>query len=330
MSDDAAVTQQIVADHGRRVARHVERVVTLAAEDLRDERLFGALHEEPIVTFGAVHAQRLDIDKTDRQSGAKDAVLGDHKIVAKLGADHDQGVRAVATVDIHGGVDRVLHQVGAGAAGDVGALPLRLLRSNQCERTNFESIVARVAVKRQLGLVVEYNEDVVVQPAVDCHRRADAVRQKAASGLDRRELVVHRHVRSFVRPLRAEQLADLESILTQLAVDRDRRRSIVNGELVISQSTVDHNLLDAGVVDPLDVLRVVGGVCVVQFGDQRHKGQGAIGVGAEQELVVEHGAADDKQIVANKVSAVLDGDQGRSIAALERQQVGVAAVLTVQ
>ena len=57
-------------------------------------------HEEPVVARAAVDDERLDVDEVDVEAGAEDAVRGDDEVVVELGADHDDGVEAVAAVDV--------------------------------------------------------------------------------------------------------------------------------------------------------------------------------------------------------------------------------------
>ena len=188
----AAMASQVVAHDRRSVAGHVERCP-------RPGRRTASVMNFSLVLWmkkrslpsAAIHAQRLDVDEADRQAGAEHAVLGDHEVVAELGADDDHGVEAVAAVDVDRRIDGVLHQVGACAAGDVRALALRLLRAGQGEGADLEDIVAalrRSAAARPCCGTRRSGRS--PSAAVDGHRLADAVGQEAARGLDGGE---HRH-----------------------------------------------------------------------------------------------------------------------------------------
>ena len=278
---------QIVADDRRRFAGHEDGVFAETAEDLGDELLAGALDEDAVVAFRGVDAQRFDVDEADRQPGAEYAVLGDHEVVAELGSDDHHRVEPVAAVDVDGRVDGIHHQVGAGAAAEIRALALRFLRSHQREGAYFEGIVPALAVELQHGLVVEDHEQVVPETAVDRHRLADAVGQEAARRLDGGETVVERFdldVGFGRRPLRAEDLADLERVVAEFAVDRQFGRGVVDREMVVAEAAVDQDAFQrATVVDPLDE------EIVLDHRDERVRSRR---IGTQQELVVVNGAVD--------------------------------------
>ena len=67
-----------------------------------------------------------------------------------------------------------------------------LLRSGERERLDEERVVARVAVEIERVEVVEDDEVVVADAAVDGHRLRDAVAQPALRGVDRGEDVLGR------------------------------------------------------------------------------------------------------------------------------------------
>ena len=198
------MAEEIVANHRRRFAGQVERVIAQTTKDLSEEFLTGALHEEAVVALGAVDPQRLNIGEVDRESGSEYAFVGNDEIIAKLGAGNNERVEAVPAVDIDRGIDRVLHQVGTRAAGNVGALPLWFLRTHQSEGPDLEAVVALIAIQRQHSSVMEHHEAVLAQPPVDGHRLADAVREKTPGGFDGGEHVAHGHVGVLLVALRAE------------------------------------------------------------------------------------------------------------------------------
>ena len=149
------------------------------------------------------------------------------------------GVEAVAAVDVHRRVDRVLDLVGAGAAAQVGQRAVVFLRPGERERLDDERVVAVVAVQVQHGEVVEDDEVVVADPAVDRHRERDAVAQPALRRVDRGEDVLDGDAGELRRAARAVQLADLEEVVALVAVDRDRRARVVHVELVVAVPAVD-------------------------------------------------------------------------------------------
>ncbi len=192
LQDDAAVTQQIVAHDGRGVSRHIESIFTQSAENFRDEILARALHKEAVVTFRAVDAQGFDIDEVDIETGAEDTVLGNDEIIAEFRTDDDQRIETVAAVDVDGSVHRVLDEVGAGAAGDIRPLALRLLRPGQGKRPDLKDIVAFSAVELQYRFIVENGKIIVAESAINRHRRADAVGQETAGRFNSGKLIVKR------------------------------------------------------------------------------------------------------------------------------------------
>ena len=58
-----------------------------------------ARDEEAVVALQRVDDELLDADVGDVQAGAEDALVGDHEVVAELGADDRQRVEAVAALD---------------------------------------------------------------------------------------------------------------------------------------------------------------------------------------------------------------------------------------
>ena len=255
MRGDAAVAQQVVADDavGRRRPHDADQVGAEAAVDLGRPVRVRAEDEEAVVARASIDNQALDVDEVHVQARAEHAVGRDHEVVVELSADDDYGVEAVATVDVHRRVDRVLDQVCTRATAEVGERAVVLLRSGEREGLDQEDVVACVAVQVQRVEVVEDDEVVVADPAVDRHRLADAVAQPALRGLDGGEDVLPRDARQRGRAARLVQLADLEEVVALAAVDRDRGARVVHVELVVTGAAVDgHRLEVAVVVDALD------------------------------------------------------------------------------
>ncbi len=341
VDDETAVALEVVAHHRWRVAGHVEGVAAEPAEDLGDELLARALDEEPVVALGAVDAQQLDVDEVDVEAGAEHAVLGDHEVVAELGADHDDRVEPVTAVDVHRRVHRVLYEVRTSSAGDVGALALGLLRAGQGEGADLEGVLTEAAIQLQHRLVVEGHEPVVARAAVDGHRLADAVGQEAPGRLDVGEDVVRqgdtRRIGvailvgvDLVTAGRLVELSDLEGVVSGTAVERRHGPRVIDGEVVFAEAAVHYELFHEGVVHPLDRRRLIDGVWRrhVQEGHERER---SVGIGSQQELIVEDRAGRLEDVhVARPGAAVEDRHERRRVATFELHQVGVAAFLAVE
>ena len=221
------------------------------------------------------------------QAGAEDAVLRDHEIVVELGADHDHGVEAVAAVDAHRGVDRVLDEVVAGAAADEG---VGQRAESSCEpraanawtmnvsspASPFRSSTARLWKTMNVSLplpplsVIGLLMPLLSQPCVV------SIVAKTSSGATpdsfrvRRELV---------------ELADLEEVRALAAVDVDDRADVVDVDLVARRDVavrdrVERDVLELRVVvDALDRVERLDVVDVrrVDQCDEREAGLGRRG-----------------------------------------------------
>ena len=100
--DQAAVALQAFGttrDRPAAVAADVEDVGAAAADDLEDHVLARAGDVEAVVALERVDDDLLDAVVRDEQAGAEDALVGDHEVVAELGADDGQRVEAVAALD---------------------------------------------------------------------------------------------------------------------------------------------------------------------------------------------------------------------------------------
>ena len=122
VGDQTAVAQQIVADHigGRPV--NEKRVASQTAGHLSDQFSTGTTDKEPVVTLGAVNFHGFHTGEENIQSGTENAVFSDHKVVVEFGTNHDDGIEAVAAVDVHRCVHRILDEVGTSATADIGTL----------------------------------------------------------------------------------------------------------------------------------------------------------------------------------------------------------------
>jgi hypothetical protein len=324
VGQDTAVAEQVVADDavGWRLAVDEEGVAAEIADNAGGEGLASAENEEPVVALGTAHLDLLDIDEADVEAGAKNAVLGDHEIVAELGADHDHGVEAVAAVDGDGGVDRVGDEVGVGAAADVGALAQVLLGTDEGKCLDQETVVTALPVGREYRLVVEDDELVLAVTGIDRQVDADAVAEEAAGGLDRGVHVLGRDAGLRSRALRLVELADLEEVVAVAGVDRDRRAGVIEVELVVAELAEDVDGLEAGiVVDTLETRVLI---------QQRHEGEPALRRRRPQQEQVVLVRALDVEYVGADTAGVEDMDQRVGGAADQADVVGVAVATAVE
>ncbi len=223
--------------------------------------------------------------------------------------------------------------VGAGAAAQVGELAVVLGGTLEGEGLDDEVVVTGVAVQVERVDVVEDDEVVVADAAVDRHRLADAVREPALGGVDRGEDILLRDSSQRRRAARPVQLADLEEVVALVAVDGDRGSRVVDVELVVAVAAVDDDRLECVVVvDPLD------GVARTRRQrrravDQRDEREPVVGSRrAEQEHVGEVRAGDLQRVVAaaGGGARVEDVDEGGRPPADQVDVVGVVAVLPVE
>jgi hypothetical protein len=167
MRDETAVTQQVVADDVRSRTVHEERVAAEPAGDIRNQPGSRAADEEAVIALGAIEIHGLDTGEENVQPRAEDTVLRHHEVVAELGADDDDGIEAVAAVDVHRRVHCVLNEVRARVSAHVRALAQIFLRAEECERTDQKDIVAVVPEERERRQVVIDDELVVLVAAED-------------------------------------------------------------------------------------------------------------------------------------------------------------------
>ena len=314
----SGMAQQVVRRHGRRVARDEDGIRAQSAQDPCRQIGVRRLDKEAVVALAAVDLQRLDPHERHVQAAAEDAVLGDDKVVAELGAEDDHGIQAVAAVDRHGRVDRVLHEVRAAVARDVGARALVVLRSLECKGAHGERIVTVAAVQRQHGKVAEHGKGVLARAAVGGQRLADAVGQVAARGERGLEPVPGAEPRETVADdaLAVVHLAELERVVAHARRKRRARRVVVDGEMVVSparghrQAAGDRRVI----VHAFEIVAVPA-----QQGD--HAPSVLAGLLAQQEGVVLGRAVDRQGVQA--VMAVLHVDQGRPLPG-EVDGIGVA------
>ena len=221
VGDQPAVPEQVVADDRRGRAVDEERVAPSPPVDLgRSGRRPMPRMKNRSSPSAASTSTISTRTNDDVQPGPEHAVLGDDEVVVELGADDDDRVEPVAAVDVDRGVDRVLDQVGAGVAADVGPLAQVLLRPDQGERPDQEAVVPVVAVQDQRRQVVVDDELVVVAR----RRRWSSC---SLMPLDRNPRVVSMVANTSACParrlagvaLRLVELADLEEVLA-----RRRRR----------------------------------------------------------------------------------------------------------
>ena len=275
MVDETALTFQFLRrDHIGHVAGHIEGVVAQPTDDAGGDAERGALDAEVVVALQAVHLQHLDGGVGDVQAGAEHALVGDDDVVAKLGAEHQHLVEAIAAVDGDRRIDVVFDQIVAGTAlqhlrggGGTAALADRHairvgldgaigIGLRQREGAHHEQVVAVVALQAQRGLVAVDLEHIVAAAALRHQGRAVAPAQVTTRGGHGAEYVGRRKVGADAA-LRAEDLADLEVVVTGAAVQRGDGAVVVDREVVVAaQALDDQAAVEVGVVvDPLHLRR---------------------------------------------------------------------------
>ena len=276
------------ADHARqepgRGREDVDRVVALEGVDLEhlDVRVRDleagaedALRRDDDVVgeLGAEHDDLVEAVAAVDRDGRVDVVL--HLVVPSAGADVGLGggreaVGQPRLRDLVGRVDPDDVAVVGGGRGRrvaVGAGAVVGLRLRERERADHEQVVVVAALEPQRRVVRVDGEDVVARAAGRDERLRNPGAQPAARRGDRREDVV-RAERAAARvpgrragviervALGAVDLADLEGVVAEAAVERRDRAVVVDGEVVVAGLAVDDQAtVDRGVVvDALDVL----------------------------------------------------------------------------
>jgi hypothetical protein len=107
---------------------------------------------------GVVALEGVDHDALDAVVGARRARRrrrrsGDHEVVAELGADHGDGVEAVAAFDADRRVDREGHEVRTLAAVDVGEGGLGIVRVDLDEGAHDEGVVVLSPKRKRSALL---------------------------------------------------------------------------------------------------------------------------------------------------------------------------------
>ena len=178
VQDQAGIAFQAVRDDRDRTAhRHlvelraadVEHIGTEPADNLDHHILAGALDEEGVVALERIDGDFFDADIGDEQPGAEHAGVGHHEIIAELGADHRDGVEAVAAVDADRRIDIERDEVCPLAAIDVNERCLRVARVDQDECADAEGVVVVLTEQEQLGLV-GIDREVVLAGAAEQRR----------------------------------------------------------------------------------------------------------------------------------------------------------------
>ena len=300
-------------------AADIEGVAAQAANQHQLDMRVGAADVEVVVAFERVDDHFFQAGKRDKHAGAKNALVVDDHVVAELGADHRQGVVAVAAVDLDWRVERVRDHVGALPAIDVGARRLGIARVDLDEGANPEGVVIVLAVHRKIGKVVIDGEGVIAGAAVKRGGLADAVAEVAARGQRGRDEVFRREASAGVAR-RVEQLADLEIVVAGIAVNRQHAVVVVEHEGVVALAAMHgHAAIDAGVAD---LLHVASALALAVEGHRRDR------MRTEEEGVVPV-AAVDHQLIDAQLAAVSHINERAALAG-QRNRVLIAAGLAVQ
>ena len=301
VQNDPAVSSQIVADHRdrriRRTAADKEGIAAQAAVDLRNQVGVCRKNKVAVIPLGPVHLEFFDIDVGDVQASAKDTLVSDHEIIAEFRADDDDRIHSVAAVDADRSINRIPDRIGTRVTLHVCPGPLAVLGAGKRKRPDGKRIVAVAAVQGQYRLVMEHDELVVPLAPVDRHGRGNPVGKPPSGDLDRSEDVIIGNVCRCVvcGPLRLENLADLEAVVADAAVDGKDHEGVIGGHIVVAIQGVEGDPLNAPVVETLDRRAVL-----VQFGDKTRIGRRLVGKrhGPQQEHVIFRRAVDSDFIDA--------------------------------
>ena len=336
LDDQTAVALQVVTDDGDFLAvaaADVEGVTANSADDLQGHAFAGALDEEPVVTFQRIDDDPLKTRVGNEQAGAVDALVVDDEVVAELGADHRQCVKAVAALDPDRSVDRERDEVCALATVDVGVRRLGIVRIDLDEGAYGEGVVVLVTEQEQLGLVAVDGEVVVADTAEQGRALADAVAEEAARDLSGLEVVFlgETVIRVPAIPPRLENLTDLEGIVACVAEDDRRRQVVVQDEGVVAVAPVDFDRTAdvAVVVDPLNDAARDWLAVLVDFDGRNHTLPDVL-VGPQQEEVYFVGPEDPETVDAGVAPGLIEDVDPRGDAAGQADLVLVAALLSVQ
>jgi len=233
VGNQTAVAEQVVTHHIRNRTIGEEGIAAKAACDLCKNAGVSAGDKEAVVTGIPVDLHRFHSHEADVKACPENTIFCDDEVVIELGTNHDDRVEAVATIDVHGGVHRVLNQVGTGTTGHIGALSQILLRAHQSESSHQEAVVTVVTEHGERRKVAVDNELIIVIATKDLHRLADSVGEEATSCFRSCESIGERNSCCCVA-LRFVQLANLKKVLTGTAVDVDLHTGIVNTKGVVS------------------------------------------------------------------------------------------------
>ena len=278
MVDHTAAAFEVQADDGRRdITGHVEGIAALAADDGGDHTRTGALDEEVVIALEAVDIQRFHVVVAHVQAGAEHAFIGDDEVVAELGANDHDLVKTGPAVEVDRGVDVVEHRVCALTTYRLGgSLGRQSGAAHQRKGTDYEHVVAVIALQPGLGLVAVDGELVIASAAVAGEREAHAAAQEAGGGLDRVEGVARSHCAGCRHgdAGRAVHLADLHFVVAGASVQRGERGVVVHRkEVVASKAAHNQPRVDVlVVVDALDVTANLVAHISQRAVKQSHKG----------------------------------------------------------
>ena len=335
VDDQTAMALQVVTDNRHFLAvasAHVEGVAALTADDLQRHTGAGVLDEEAVIALQRINRHLLQTGVGDVQTGTINALVIDHEVVTEFGADDSQGVKAVATVDTHRGVDGIGNKVSALATVDVGVRCLGIVRVDLDEGTDGEGVVVLIAIQEQLGLVAVDREVVVTRTAVQHRALADAIGQEAGGDLCRYKIIFRSQtvVRVAAIAPGLEHLTNLEDIVAGVTINRGRCQVVVQHEGVVAIATKDfHRAGDIGVVvDALDDAadhRQTGRIHL----NGSHHANAQIPVGTQQEVVALVGAINTQAVDAGVIVRLVKDIDARGNLASQPNLIQVTALLTM-
>ena len=251
--DQAVVTIQAVG-HDRDCAAfghiiqigtsNVDVVAAQTTDDFNLHVLVGAFDKEGVVPLQGIDDQLFEADEADKQTAAKDAIFGDHIVVAKFAAHDGQAVKAVAAINPHRRINVVGHKIGTLPAIDVRIRCCGIIGIDAHERPHKEAIVVFIPEQEQFSLVGIDGKVVLPRATVQRGVLADPIGQEAKRHLRRGILVAPLEpvvrVRRIARAVK--ELANLEGIIARVTKDVECGERIIEHEQIVAIAAIDLNI----------------------------------------------------------------------------------------
>ena len=189
------------------------------------------------------------------------------------------------------------------AACKIHSILRRFLTSCKCDGSDHECIITGIAIENQGCFIVVHGHGIIAQAAVDGHGLADTIGQEATGRFNGRQYIFHGDI-SIFSPLGAEDLTDLDGVISQTEVDCPHGSRIINRHRIISKEGIHDIALHAVVTTEVYPLYCAGLIQKCHEGDSLFD-VGCLGiifqvlVGANENRIVGIGRVDDEHILAN-------------------------------